>query len=57
MSTHREPSKEVQRLATQIYLSGKCKNLEDAYFRAEAQLNPNNPFEELFGKGFYPWKN
>lgn len=53
----REPSKEVQRLATQIYLSGKCKNLEDAYFRAEAQLNPNNPFEELFGKGFYPWKN
>lgn len=54
----REPSKEVQRLATQIYLSGKCKNLEDAYFKAEQQLNPRlNPFENLFNGGFPKWKS
>ena len=42
-------NKQLQRLATQIYLSGKCKNLEDAYKQAEQQLANQIDLENLFG--------
>ena len=45
-----EPSEAVQKLATQIYLSGRCKNLNDAYEKAQAQLGGNGGlFEQVFG--------
>lgn len=46
MSKNTSPA--VQKLATQIYLSGKCKSLKDAYEQAEAQLSTG----DLFGKDF-----
>lgn len=33
-------NQQIQRLATQLYLSGKCKSLEDAYKQAEQRYNP-----------------
>ena len=38
-------NQQIQRLATQLYLSGKCKSLEDAYKQAEQELC--NPFEGM----------
>lgn len=45
------PDKATQRLATEIYLSGKCSSLEDAYKQAEQQLaKPGQiDLENLFG--------
>lgn len=43
------PDKATQRLATEIYLSGKCSSLEDAYKQAEKQLASKIELENLFG--------
>ena len=43
------PDKATQRLATEIYLSGKCSSLEDAYKQAEQQLANQIDLEKFFG--------
>lgn len=43
------PDKATQRLATEVYLSGKCSSLEDAYKQAEQQLASQIDLQNLFG--------